>query len=110
MEADRPRCGPRILVASIRKGAGQNFCSACPGGGAVALSLAGAGRSGRTKSGRTGLDAKAGKETPASADDRGDEWRPRRSDARAGCFSRARPHDVRVAVWVRYPEFRTDWN
>ena len=47
-------------------------------------------------------------ETAASPDDRRDERRARRSDARARSFSRARPHDVRIAVRMRYPEFRTD--
>ena len=108
LEADRPRHDPRISVASLRKGAGQDFGGARAGGGAFALSLAGAGRRGRAESGGAGLDAKASQETSTSPDDRGDEWCARRPNAGAGGLSRARPHDARVALRLRHPEFGTD--
>ena len=107
MEADRPHRRARISLATLRKRIEQDFRGARAGGGALSLSLAGAGRSGGAESGEAGVHAEAAKETSARAHDRRNEFCDRWRDARSRGLSRARPADARTALRMRHPQFGT---
>src|SRR5262249_18784869 len=105
LEADRSHHHPWIPFASLRKRVEQDVSGAIAGGGAIALSLAGAGRCGRAESGGAGFNAEGAKEIATRAHDGGDEFRARQRDARDRVVSRTRPADARTALWMRHSEF-----
>src|ERR1700686_1671362 len=103
MEIGRPHRDSRISLATLRKGTGEDFCGAFAGGGAIAVSLAGAGGRGRTESGEAGSDAEAAEEVAASSHHRRDELGPRWTDAGSSGVSRARSADARTPLRMRHP-------
>ena len=107
-KSDRPHRDSRISLAALRKRTGEDFRRAVAGGGAVAVSLAGAGRRGRTESRKAGGDAQAAEKTSARAHHRRDELRARWPDAGSGGLPRARPAHAGTALWMRHSQLGTN--